>query len=283
MEHPSVVRLALAKALDELQSTNDLKLITRLEIYDSFGPTFSPADYFERIVLLQQGNHRLTTADRIRSRLAIITAEKVLPIWEVKLDEHDADTFVESKSSSGDHFWQRLVLSVPPRDLPNHIVSVANYILDRERVDIKFVFEQLGEYHEFLGWSLGNTEMSERAGCAAYEALEQTLGLGPFNKLPIDSSTTDEDLSWWGAAAVEAMKAYSGVLSDTGSLLIDRTKRKEFWLWWLMDGIPQAWEEDNNDNKVGTDVPSEEMVPFRETVQSTVRKIGKDLFTMHKE
>ncbi len=280
MEIPSNVKLAITKAFDELQNTNDLKPITRLEIYDSFGSTFSPVDYFERIELLQQGVHRLTFADRIRSRLAIITAEKVVPIWRAGLNDA-VETLIHAENSSVKYFWQKSVYSLPLSELADHVISVAKYILARGDVDIHFIFKEMCEVHQIFGRSIGCTEIECRAGWAAYEGLEQTLGLGPYNELPIDESTTDEDLSWGGAAGVEAMKSYSGILRDEYYLdTIDVYKRLEFWTWWLREAIPQAWNEESHNALMG--VSNADLIPFRNTVYPTVRKIGKNLFTFYK-
>ena len=99
---------------------------------------------------------------------------------------------------------------------------------------------------------------------AADEAVNQALGLGPFNHLEISADTTEEELMGKGAAGSAAVKAWSNIYNGgLSTRSFDASRRREFWRWWLSDAIPQAIALEPE----GTD--DIDVMPFNQTVEAT--------------
>lgn len=313
----------------------------RLTLYDAFGSTYASENLAERIAMLERGVLPLTSADRARAQLALLTAQYVLPMWLPLLDEtgflevsqledniccglYEMVTLETSPAvqsvlipllterpvdwkclydrligepglaqhhrammaeyvavgmqfSTGQRvvsldqrlaphrniFWMPTVL------LPFHILQLAEGLL-RNEISPATGVDQLGDIEVSLGNFLGYDEEEFSAQAydicfACYEALNQALGLGPFDGVQIDQHTTDEQLEGVGAAASAAVKAYAGLFFNTISTSeFDPVKRRAFWRWWLETAIPQAWALDKQDA-----VPEEVVgvMPFQQTVQ----------------
>ncbi len=363
MKIPAATQALIAAELDAVQRNlrYDLKPGRRVAIYDSFGPSFAPADYIERIGCIQAGKRILTTADRVRARLAILTGWHVLPIWQHTLtaagllsaegtvqevryllgglvENHIISekrtallSLLNTSSFNGEQVWaglasltaqevnssiwslaelqatmlELLIAALPAatrkhpllvaqqrypplpawrksvlahvlnHDLPQHLLHLAGAVLD-ESASLQRVFEESSEVHEILGNYLGYDEdelpgHAYAVAGAAYEALHQSLGLGPFNGLQIDETTTDEDSP--GAAAAAALKAYAGIFDGGILMAFVPQKRREFWQWWLAEAIPLAWELER-----GSSLQPAATVPFVATVQATVVKVATVYF-----
>lgn len=84
MPLPQPTRLLLERDLRSLDTEAETVLSPhrRLEYYASLGPTFAPATYIERLDRLRQAAVvPLTRADCIRAYLALLSAQRVLPLW----------------------------------------------------------------------------------------------------------------------------------------------------------------------------------------------------------
>ena len=78
-----ITQLELRKL--ESDANSDLSPLTRSHIYDAIGPTRRSTSYSERYRQASEGKLELTRADRVRARLAILSARKVIPLWETQL------------------------------------------------------------------------------------------------------------------------------------------------------------------------------------------------------
>lgn len=164
----------------------------------------------------------------------------------------------------------RSIFFVPLVAVPSYILQLAEGVLDGS-IAAQIALDHLGDIQEGLGTMLGYAEEDFSAQAydiclAVAEALSQTLGLGPFDGLEITATRTDEDLIGKGAAAAAAVKAFSGIFEDQLSTRdYDAERRRSFWIWWLTEAIPAAWnaEQSVEDSALPT-------MPFRATVQVTV-------------
>jgi hypothetical protein len=313
----------------------------RLTLYDAFGPTYASENHAERIAMLQRGVLPLTSADRARAQLALLTAQHVLPMWLPLLEEtgflevsqlEDNICFglyemvtletspevqsvliplLDERPVDWKHLYDRLIgepglaqhhraimaeyvavgmqfstghsvvsldqqlaphrniFWMPTVVLPFHMLQLAEGLL-RNEISPATGVAQRGDIHVSLGNFLGYAEEEFSAQAhdicfACYEALNQALGLGPFDGMHIDQHTTDEQLEGFGAAAGAAVKAYAGLFFNTISTPeFDPVKRRAFWRWWLETAIPQAWALDTQDT-----LPEEVLgvMPFQQTVQ----------------
>jgi hypothetical protein len=326
----------------------------RLMLYDAFGPTFGSTTYEERVQILQNGQLPLTIADRVRARLAILTAYHVLPLWypsleasglldpiriepEIRallsemvrlyvvtgaqqnliaqlgkssidysllkkqissLEPHEIDStkraIMQECADAGivvssspitaivrisldprlaEH---RSVYLLPITELPIHNLQLAEGVL-KGTVNPRNGLSQSSDIRECFGNFLGyeEEELPARAydvGMATYEALNQALGLGPFDRQEITPTTTDAFLIGEGAAAAAGLKAYSGVFEDNISTsLYNPEKQLEFWLWWLTKAIPAAWADETEATSPPTMLAT---MPFRKTVRVTQYATG---------
>lgn len=332
----------------------------RLALYDAFGPTYA-LSYEQRIAALAANSVVLTHADQVRARLALLTAQHVLPLWfevlapfgllapeqvaeelqlsieelvrlsetvptnipagaitdhrsihfelwEAYLSHADRQSFaahthaiLQDYTANGIRIQRlpptaqahlhlradlapyRSALNVPMTGLPMHMVQLAEGV-HHQTVQPGDAFAQLGDLHTILGNYMGYDEDTFPAQAydvaeAAYEALKQALGLGPFDHLEITDATRDTDLMGRGAAAAAANKAWSGLFEDTYSCEgYDPPKQKAFWSWWLQEAIPAAWAAVAETNE--TQQPT---MPFRQTVRVTAYRSGSVAFPNDEE
>jgi hypothetical protein len=275
MGMPPDLHQLIGVSLDEFRSRpdHDLQPLTRLAIYDAFGPTFAPPEFTARVANLQHGRLSLTAADRARAHQAIITAEHVLPLWVKSLEEAglswDQGVLDEVDEDGA------AVYRTPLEELPSFLLMLAREALqpELEPARVKALFREECEAHELLGrcCSFPDDEFPQVAwsvGWAAHEALDQALGLGPFNRVPLDAAARDEELEQGGAAGGWALRAYAlqGVSGPIEGF--DPQRRLEFWEWWLAEAIPAAWAS-------GEAAPSPaKTVPFIQTARPTIRRVG---------
>lgn len=89
MSLPSTVQALLDAEFTLLQHSPEQAFLParRLAIYAAFGPTYASSSFEERIARIRAGQIMLTRADRVRARLALLTAQHVVPLWFAALDE----------------------------------------------------------------------------------------------------------------------------------------------------------------------------------------------------
>jgi len=165
---------------------------------------------------------------QLRTQLEIITIRKVL------------------------HFWEQLW---PDTQVPHEALAIVEAVL-RGTIDVEVakraaweMSEQLDELcaepEEGFG-DTGDFDPAVTAACAVGRGAVRTLwtacGTDPFEDLELNEEDTNNSLSldpWSSDAARWASDAYAGVVSLASS---SADKRLEFWIWWLHEAIPAAWE-----------------------------------------
>jgi hypothetical protein len=178
--------------------------------------------------------------------LALITAEKVLPIWEEL---------------------------VPDDEEPILMLKIAKQLL-LGQAKLEDFAEEFDDFYYAVGAFLCDEQIPfpvRAALNACYTALEANLPIRPFQQFSayqIEQGFADERIhgSWLDAAS-DAVLAYSGQAydlttisdynlllksSELGTILASITppefkpeKRREFWEWWLNEALPEAWLEAN--------------------------------------
>ncbi len=88
MPLPEELRQQLEAELEFVRQEKEhqLPLPRRLALYDALGDTFPELTALAPARRLQEGIVSLTVGDRVRARLAILTARKVLPLWYEELN-----------------------------------------------------------------------------------------------------------------------------------------------------------------------------------------------------
>jgi hypothetical protein len=151
---------------------------------------------------------------RAHARLAWLTAQHVLPLWNSA--------------------WS---------DVPQTALALAHRVLAGEiqpelvkpdAIAAQDEFDRLGGTAEAL-----RARRSFFAGQAAILALFEVLGEGPFAGLVLREEETDSDLDpWCSDAALWAAAALSGRVGESTAAI---AQRREFWEWWLDGAIVSAW------------------------------------------
>jgi hypothetical protein len=259
MELPGEVQQAIKQAHGEMLADSFHTLLPKQRV-----PIYRATEILEQPILW-----------KFRAWLAILTARKVLPVWEEEL---------------------------PGDDLAQRILEVSEGMLAGKLTNLETQYERGS-----LQRAVGNSEQfieSDRARAAllaAYSALKAVLGYSPFEKLSrkqIEHGFPDEKVAdIWGDTAGLAVLAYSGFaykseafseetyVYNRGKIdIIPKNKpqalllgpasflkkvfvrekkegtgyfhrsglnlnkdfepelRKEFWEWWLFEAIPKAWD-----------------------------------------
>jgi hypothetical protein len=209
---------------------------------------------------------------RARKWLEIITAEKVLPIYEAKLPEQidrewsPPEDVIKEVVESGDIY--QIESHVSMKRLARRMIEVATGVI-RDTFN-REIAEKLANnlYHTcFNAFDFAEQDGVEfsQAICtalaAASSSVKVAVGFDPFDHLgvvsrvgvlvdnewfisskPISSDLwSDRELAGTSSsdAAASAMAAWA---SDDHDRLIPE-KIVEFWTWWLTEAIPQAWEK----------------------------------------
>jgi hypothetical protein len=201
---PAAVEREIERAHSEMLNNpqHALKPFHRRGIYSAFGPL---SDVRTR---------------RVRTSLDLLTTKWVLPIWQVERPDDPwpdhllrmtegvlfGEISLEEARVEGDNAWNRLESLEASEGLPE---------------DISISHSALGVLE------------------TAIEALLEASGRYSFDSALISSRHTDADIDPWTHDTVLcAVTAYAGGVWDPAS---DPNKRKEFWEWWLLEAIPEAW------------------------------------------
>ena len=181
--------------------------------------------------------------------LSLVAARYVLPILEDELKK----VYITSNPT-----WE-----------PGYMLSVGEEVLMGNLKITSRLFAKISDraYHASgSAWGQDSFTFPWHAQLAGY-AMDSTLGSisgsDPFYRLRcdrplrgvvvhgkkfcLDSSLTDDDLTPYmpGAsdAACLASKAYTLVNPEVDlKPIYNADKRREFWMWWLTDAVPQAWD-----------------------------------------
>jgi hypothetical protein len=183
------------------QPVHDLSLGFRHAVYDALGERKSPNQITP------------SPAHQRRLRLAYLSVQKALPLWQ-------------------------------PADLPqgslDHILAYIERRLTGSVVDAHAVDPDMVIINEWLGFRYWHDILddftSTMLGCAVIELVAVAQRDEEFSPGVIDYELSDAKLRWFfHDTAFYSAAAYAGGLpwdQDSNPL-----KRKEFWTWWLMDGV----------------------------------------------
>lgn len=208
MYHSRSLKKTLTTALQAVENHphHDLNLGYRQAIWAVF-------DFFEASERHQNIGHFK------RIKLAIMTAHKVLPLWESK--------FSNDK-------------------LPHETLKVAETVLIGE-----YHFETTEKYLQQAWNNIENlasepnfqddcTQRAIAAGTSAVKAVSTALYDESFDVNNINYQNSDEDLdSFQVDSSFWAATSYAGPIWDSSAS--EPKKRLEFWHWWLKEAVPMAF------------------------------------------
>ncbi len=212
----------------------------RFTIYQAFGPSNHLADPLEGSTGLTKKESKYNSinfskADLAFGWLAVITARKIMPIWlEAKIYERPDEEYY----------------SCNPVEMLEEVEGVLLGKIPQEKAywDLCLRF-----YDGSSGLEYSVTEKAYAAHSAAFAALEVVL-CGVEELYYHVSIKSDDHISYsLHDFATMAARAYAAidenepgawvkVRGEKHPLTIDLKKRLDFWEWWLLEAIPQAWE-----------------------------------------
>lgn len=263
MQLPKTVQEIIGNELDHLANRQDFDLhpSRRLEIYHALGPSSVPDSeaWIQRVK--DEQLPQLTTTDRVRTRIALLTAEKVIPLWETACQETDS-TFgtsqdVEEEERQLEQRYlsqrgQRQIEEISAYDVPRiltpaHIMEMATLVLRGEIQDFQAFKHQANEWWGIYGdWEGMEREFSIK--WAAQEALYEALGWNKYFRDAAQATGVENGVvsphEHTDAPAGHALFAFAGIF-DEPSFRFDDNKRREFWHWWLDEAISLAWSEEH--------------------------------------
>jgi hypothetical protein len=212
----------------------------RMELYDSLGPSNAVS------MVDHQADSRphLSVADRARAQISIITARKVLPLWDAACQESEAwftemdfEYKEQDKRLEAGYLHKRktqpletiFTNEVPRAFIPSHIIEMAEAVLGDRVQDYHLLHQEAGNWWNYYG----QPDQMEREFCikwAAQDALSAALNLITYNlpRPPVE----------------DALYAFAGLFDGQGfrrsRKMLDDIKAHEFWVWWLSQGIREA-------------------------------------------
>ncbi|MCB0020921.1 MAG: hypothetical protein KDE09_24165 [Anaerolineales bacterium] len=237
-ETQNIISAEYAKAQSDEYFLYLLPVTTRIQILASLGPSNQlPAE--ERTDPVRKAHvSQLTLADRVRTRLAILTAQKVLPLWPDACAE--SDRLVGTDDAQLELAYQQVraalpieqisVYDVPRLSLPSHILALTEHFLADKISDFSQFCRQANEL-----WQLyPRPELHEHAffiKWAAQDALYEALGWLDYNcHEPYQHAEYAYAGIFWGESSAERRAIF------------DPVRRTEFWSWWLGEALPAAWQ-----------------------------------------
>jgi hypothetical protein len=233
----------------------DLSPEIRITLFDAIGPsTITNEDDYRRIIASKQ-TPRLTLADRIRAKAAILSAQRVASLWDYACKE--TDSHGESRATA-DHFSEHAkylarrrlisieeihVQDVPRSYIPQHILEMAERAIVGAINDEERFLAEVNEWWEMYGRPEGH--LREWAiKWSAQEALYLAVLCQTYapREMPHDATDFGEYLDVLiDAPSGFSMLAYALEFVH-GREAINVEKRREFWLWWLTCALSGAYD-----------------------------------------
>ncbi len=226
----------------------ELSLESRVALYQAIGPSHLSNSSAPQ----QRQTHNVqklpdwTRADRVRSQISLLTAQKILPLWETACLESKQKNFTEGdwQQESEKQLQEQVyfhhrkmkpieeisVYDVPRAYTPYHILEMTELALAGNVQDYaKFVYQANEWWQIYPRPELMEREFFIKWACQ--EALYEVVGLTKH---------------WPQAPAQDAVRAYAGNFYGEGfenrRMEWNTQKLNEFWRWWLMEAIPIAWQ-----------------------------------------
>ncbi len=251
MQIPDFAQTLINMELQQLAESSKYSLQpqSRIEIYTALGPSSVNDDKVLDEARKNNSFPHLSIADQIRAHIALITARKVLPLWEIACQEselffteQDWQIKAEEKQQEEVYLRQRRnqpiemisVYEVPRAFTPSHILEMAELALTGKIHNHSAFRREANEWWQIYG----RPEQMEREyfiKWAAQDALYEAIGWIKHNPDP---------------PAENALYAFAGVFEgesfDDRSCTLDENKQHKFWVWWLSEAIPLAHEKVHN-------------------------------------
>jgi hypothetical protein len=192
--------------------------------------------------------------------LAILSAKRVENIyieqtvhWKTQGNAQDKIEWAIKAISEGEE-WAKEEL-IDDWDVATRMIAITEGVLIKT-ISADYAKQALIlTYHPAVGAFAHASTLNQKGYLAlrsAYQALNEVLGSMPLQHSlsdGIQSSREWEDQRLAGVgggvddAAVNAAFSFAG---DTENKNYDIEKLKTFWLWWLTDGMNEAWEKAND-------------------------------------
>lgn len=262
---PQETQALVATALQSFQvdTTFNIYPNQRLAIIRSLGPFFfeSNEDWdtqvdFKHIPVL-------TFADKVRARIAEIAAEKVIPLWRIAIQEtetlYEYDEEAIRAEQVKEHIYESQktrfpiehisVFDVPRISRAEHIMEMTRCAWSRIIADEVLFLQQANEW-----WSIypgaGGSIREIAIKWAAQESLYAITGLSAYHQdLPNEATQDEEDIF---RSIIDGPSGYAALAFADPNIAngysISKEKLRSFWLWWLNEGIVQAWSEEKIKN-----------------------------------
>ena len=247
MKIPSSAQALIDSELRQLVASSEYSLQphTRIEIYATLGHSLVNDDQILDEARKNNILPSLSVSDRLRARIAFITAKKVEKLWQQTCLETEAN-FSESQDPleiqreedfylaqrKQKHLEHISVYDVPRVFIPSHILEMADLALMGKIRDYGAFRLEANEWWQIYP----NPEKIEREffiKWAAQEALYMAIGWARYIHEP---------------PAENALYAFAGVFEGDDfynrRCVMDKNKQHEFWVWWLSEAIPQALSKD---------------------------------------
>jgi len=233
------------KELEQLVKSSEYSLQpqTRITIYEALG--YSNVEHDRVLEDARNSNSlpHLSLADLCRAHIALATARKVAPLWDIACQE--SEVFFKQQDWQDKHEDQHQeeiylrrrktepienisVYEVPRAFVPSHILEMAESALTGNIQNYDAFQHEANEWWQIYG----RPEHMEREyfiKWATQDALYETIGWVTYNHEP---------------PAENALYAFAGVFEGAGfndrRCIMDKNKEREFWLWWLSEAIPQS-------------------------------------------
>lgn len=219
-------------------SKNVITPIERFGLYTKFGRLTSRSQYCPDNQDFIRWNYSnivknrfldITIGDKTLGWLAVLTAKKVLFVWDRVKEQVEADP--------------KLLTT------PHELIETGEKLLSNS-MNINDALELYGDYNTGLGIQNIVTFDVANSFTAAYRALELII----FGSEIVNSSFKSNNGRVYESRADFVERAIDAFVSidpnppgefwDAGisSISFDKLKQLEFWKWWLTEAIPQAWE-----------------------------------------
>jgi hypothetical protein len=222
-----------------------LKPSFRITLCEVLGETSMIPEKKSHKSILVNSSSELTFGDHARCWSSILAARKVLPIWRKVLLSYELlqnALIVENVSLSE----QMRTNEVKTAELPRYLLELAEGVLSN-KFNISFVIDEVSIAELMIGNYRGY-EQEEYPGeahdveIASLQAAGETCGYNYYTSND-KNKTFEFPIFGKDAPGGASFRAYSAIYEEniwTGKF--DTDLSLEFWEWWLMEAIPQAWE-----------------------------------------
>lgn len=242
------LRNVVESSLQKLRThpNEQLKPNLRMGIYKAYGFSNYGNPYAQSAQDLDEANFIRSKSDQAICWLSILTARKVLPIWE--------EAFPTQNYKDEDADWY---------NSPTEMLQIAQNLLLADITNQEAIEKLCGVFYDVQVDEIC-TEKVYNVRAAANATLSIAIhGIGVIQQKYSFSQDNDSNVGYSSRDfAAFAARAYSAIdynaagmwtqlnKSDFKPLEYDLTRKKEFWEWWLSEAIPQSWELAHNSSSL---------------------------------